>query len=160
VSSTPLCEHSDIHSGTGSRSRKSNLNNFTLHQNKGRPLTQEINKYNVFYVSFILSGVRQSLGTAVTTGLLYQPQMMGDVDCGEIGGMKIGREYRSTRRKPAPASLCPPQISQSVTISRETHCVSITKTNRMFFRKPNAAHSRNHEQHIITMWANYWISEH
>jgi hypothetical protein len=29
---------------------------------------------------------------------------------GEIGGIKIGRGNRSTRRKPAPAPLCPPQI--------------------------------------------------
>jgi hypothetical protein len=47
------------------------------------------------------------LGTAATTGLLYQPQMIDDGDCGEIGGMKIGRGNRSTRRKPAPAPLCP-----------------------------------------------------
>jgi hypothetical protein len=33
----------------------------------------------------------------------------GDDD-GEIGGMKVGRGNRSTRRKPAPAPLCPPQI--------------------------------------------------
>jgi hypothetical protein len=45
-----------------------------------------------------------------TTGLLYQAQMIGDGDCGEIGGMKIGRGNRNTRRKPAPAPLCPPQI--------------------------------------------------
>jgi hypothetical protein len=58
----------------------------------------------------IVSGVRLSpLGTAATTGLLYKPQMTDDGDCGEIGGMKIGRENRSTRRKPAPAPLCPPQ---------------------------------------------------
>jgi hypothetical protein len=44
-----------------------------------------------------------TLGTAATTGLLYQPQMIGDGDCGEIGGMNIGRGNRSTRRKPAPA---------------------------------------------------------
>jgi hypothetical protein len=37
---------------------------------------------------FILSGVRLSpLGTAATTGLLYQPQMIDDGDCGAIGGM-------------------------------------------------------------------------
>jgi hypothetical protein len=36
--------------------------------------------------------------------------MIGDGDCGEIGGMKIGRGTRSARRKPAPAPLCPPQI--------------------------------------------------
>jgi hypothetical protein len=32
-----------------------------------------------------------TFGTAATTGLLYQPQMIGDGDCGEkIGGMNIG----------------------------------------------------------------------
>jgi hypothetical protein len=36
--------------------------------------------------------------------------MIGDGDRGEIGGMKIGRGNRSTRRKPDPAPLCPPQI--------------------------------------------------
>jgi hypothetical protein len=65
-----------------------------------------------FYLFFIiLSGVRLSpLGIAATTGLLYQPQIIDDGDCGAIGGMKIGRRNRSTRRKPAPAPLCPPQI--------------------------------------------------
>jgi hypothetical protein len=32
----------------------------------------------------------------------------GDYDNGEFGGM-IGRGNRSTRRKPAPVPLCPPQ---------------------------------------------------
>jgi hypothetical protein len=50
------------------------------------------------------------LGTAATSGLLYKPQMIDEGDCGPIGEMKIGRGNRSTRRKPAPASLCPPQI--------------------------------------------------
>jgi hypothetical protein len=36
--------------------------------------------------------------------------MIDEGDCGAIGGMKIGRGNRSTRRKPAPAPLCPPQI--------------------------------------------------
>jgi hypothetical protein len=36
--------------------------------------------------------------------------MINDDDYGAIAGMKIGRGNRSTRRKPAPASLCPPQI--------------------------------------------------
>jgi hypothetical protein len=35
-----------------------------------------------------------TLGTATTTGLLYQPRMLGEGDCGEIGGMKIGRGNR------------------------------------------------------------------
>jgi hypothetical protein len=34
-------------------------------------------------------------GTAATTGLLYQPRMIGDGDCGEIGGMRISRGNRN-----------------------------------------------------------------
>jgi hypothetical protein len=44
--------------------------------------------YLLFFI--ILSGVRLSpLGTAATTGLLYQLRMI-DGDCGAIGEMKIG----------------------------------------------------------------------
>jgi hypothetical protein len=78
-----------------------------------------LSKYDVFpvllyFFYFILSGVRLSpLGTAVTTDLLHQPQMIDDVDCGAVGRMKIVRGNRSTRRKPAPEPLCPPQILQT-----------------------------------------------
>jgi hypothetical protein len=59
----------------------------------------------------ILSGVRLSpLGTAATTGLLYQPRMIDDGDFGAIDGMKIGRGNRST--------LCPPQIPHDQTLGR------------------------------------------
>jgi hypothetical protein len=37
---------------------------------------------------------------------------------GAIGGMKIGRRNRSTRRKPTPAPLCPPQNPTWQTRSR------------------------------------------
>jgi hypothetical protein len=36
--------------------------------------------------------------------------IIGDGDCGEIGGMKIGKGNCSTQRKPAPGPLCPTQI--------------------------------------------------
>jgi hypothetical protein len=55
------------------------------------------------------------LDTAATSGLLYKPQTIDDGDCEEIGGMKIGRGNRSTRRKPAPAPLCAPQIPHGLT---------------------------------------------
>jgi hypothetical protein len=48
-------------------------------------------------------------------GLLYQPQMIDDDNCEAIGGMRIGRENRNTRRKPALVSLCPPQIPHDLT---------------------------------------------
>jgi hypothetical protein len=37
------------------------------------------------------------LGSAATTGLVYQPLMIDDGDYGAIGGMNIGRGNRSTR---------------------------------------------------------------
>jgi hypothetical protein len=46
--------------------------------------------YILLYFIFNLCG--ETLGTAATTGILYQPQMIGDGDCGEIDGMKIGRQ--------------------------------------------------------------------
>jgi hypothetical protein len=72
-----------------------------------------------YFFIIIISGVRLSpLGTTATTGLLYQPQMMDDGDCGAIGGLKIGRGNRSTRRKPAPVPLCPKQIPHDQTRAR------------------------------------------
>jgi hypothetical protein len=56
-------------------------------------------------INFFFNFCGGTLGTAATTGLLYQPRMIGEGDCSEIGGMKIGRGNRSTWRKPAPAPL-------------------------------------------------------
>jgi hypothetical protein len=71
---------------------------------------------NISLVS--LGGVRLSpLGTSATVGLLYQPQMIDD-DYGVVGGMRIGKGNRSTRRKPAPVPLCPSQIPHDLTWDR------------------------------------------
>jgi hypothetical protein len=56
-------------------------------------------------------------------GLLYQPRMVDDDDddddeCGAVGGMRTGRGNRSTRRKPAPVPLCPPQVPHILTWAR------------------------------------------
>jgi hypothetical protein len=62
-----------------------------------------VNKSQHFEVVFFfflvsLGGVRLSpLGTSETVGLLYQPRMIDD-DYGAIGGRRIGRGNRSTRR--------------------------------------------------------------
>jgi hypothetical protein len=80
---------------------------------------QPINKECMYYFFIIISGVGLSpLGSAATSGLLYKPQMIDEGDCGAVGGMKIGRGNRSTRRKPAPAPLCPPQIPHDQTHAR------------------------------------------
>jgi hypothetical protein len=66
-----------------------------------------------------LGGVRLSpLGASATVGILYQPRMIDDDDYGAVGGMRIGWGYRSTRRKPAPVPLCPPQIPHDLTWDR------------------------------------------
>jgi hypothetical protein len=48
-------------------------------------------------------------------GLLYQPWMIDDDECGAIGGMRFGRENRSLQRKSASVPLCPPQIPHVLT---------------------------------------------
>jgi hypothetical protein len=68
-----------------------------------------------------------------------------DYDDGELRGMKIGRENRSTRRKPAPAPLCPPQIPLDQTRARTR--AAVVGSQR------------------LTAWAQYvepwiWITKH
>jgi hypothetical protein len=59
--------------------------------------------YRLWLSGVVFCGVRLSPhGTAATTGLLYQPRMIDDGDCGAISGIKIGKGNRSTPRKPAP----------------------------------------------------------
>jgi hypothetical protein len=48
------------------------------------------------------------LGTAATNRTIVSAP--GDYGDAEVGGMTIVRGNRSTRRKPAPLLLCPPQI--------------------------------------------------
>jgi hypothetical protein len=49
----------------------------------------------------------------------------GDYDDGEIGGMKIGRGNRSTRRKPVPMPLCLPQIPHATRTRTRAAAVGI-----------------------------------
>jgi hypothetical protein len=51
-----------------------------------------------------------AVGTVVTNKPIVRAP--GDYDNGEISGM-IRRGNRSTRRKPAPVPLCPPQTSHA-----------------------------------------------
>jgi hypothetical protein len=76
-------------------------------------LTRHLSAHNSFpkYLFFfnLHSGVEMGpLDTSATEWPIVPAP--GDYDDGEFGGMKISRGNRSTRRKPAPAPLCPPQI--------------------------------------------------
>jgi hypothetical protein len=57
------------------------------------PLTPVLRHF-YFFILFLLLlvGWDSPLGTAATTGLLYQPQMIDDGDCGEINGMRLAGE--------------------------------------------------------------------
>jgi hypothetical protein len=70
------------------------------------------NKTSSVWRSFFLIGTvggRSPIGSTRLCGQQWPiVPAPGDYDHGEIGGM-IGRGNRSTRRKPAPVSLCPPQ---------------------------------------------------
>jgi hypothetical protein len=50
-------------------------------------------------------------------------RLIDDDECGAAGGMRIGRGNRSTRNKPFPVPLCPPQIPYDLTWARSRAAV-------------------------------------
>jgi hypothetical protein len=70
----------------------------------------------------------------------------GDYDDGEFVGMKIGRGNRSTRRKPAPASLCPPQIPLDQTRARTRTAAVVSQwLSRTYVHSAHTAKIRQSE---------------
>jgi hypothetical protein len=69
-----------------------------------------------FFLLVSWGGVRVQLLLWPVFGLLYQSRMVDE--CGAVGGMRIDRGNRSTRRKPATVPLCPPQIPYDLTWAR------------------------------------------
>jgi hypothetical protein len=66
-------------------------------------------------ISFVSVTRSRTVSRTPWTGdhLVAKPLLTAPADCddGEVGGMNgFGRGNRSTRRKPAPTPLCPPQI--------------------------------------------------
>jgi hypothetical protein len=80
------------------------------------------------------------LGTSPTIfGPLYQPLLIdNNEECGTVSGMKIGKGNRTTRRKPAPVPICPPQIAPDLGSNPDRRG-----------RKPGANHldSNSYEKH-------------
>jgi hypothetical protein len=74
---------------------------------------------NLFLIHIVGVGVESKLGplgTSATNWPIVPAQ--GDCEDGAFGGMEIGRGNRSTRRKPSPVPLCPPQIPFDLTRAR------------------------------------------
>jgi hypothetical protein len=69
---------------------------------------------NIFFLNFLgwWYLVRRPL-----IGLFYQLRMIYN-ECGAVGGMRIGRGNRSTRRKPSPVLSCTPKIPHDLTCAR------------------------------------------
>jgi hypothetical protein len=66
-----------------------------------------------FFIGKVRCGVQlDPLGTAATNRPIVPAPV--DYDDGEIGEMMIGRRNRSTRRKPAPVPICPPQTPHAL----------------------------------------------
>jgi hypothetical protein len=86
------------------------------------PFWTFLHLFSFFLVSW--GGVRLSPFGTLATNWPISPAMDDDDDyddddeCGAVGGMLIGRENRSTRRKPAPVPLSPPQIPRDLTRAR------------------------------------------
>jgi hypothetical protein len=76
---------------------------------------------NVIFNLNIVGGIQS--GSTRYVGHLW-PIVPAPDDCkdGEFGGMKIGRGNQSTRRKTAPAPLCPPQIPRDQIRARNDKC--------------------------------------
>jgi hypothetical protein len=75
----------------------------------------------VFFFLVSWGGMRLSpLGTsAINWPIVPAPDDdVDDDECGAVGGMRIGKGNRSTRRKPAPVPLRSPQISHDLTLGR------------------------------------------
>jgi hypothetical protein len=67
-----------------------------------------------FLIRIVGGGVQLGpLGTSAT--IWPTVPAPGDYEDGEFCGMMIGRVNRSTRRKPTPVPLCPPQIPHDLT---------------------------------------------
>jgi hypothetical protein len=87
--------------------------------------------YSTFFLICIVGGGVQlgPLGTAAT----YRPIVpaSGDYSDGEICGMMIGSGNRSTRRKPYPVPLCPPQTPHACPDANPCHHSGKPATNRL-----------------------------
>jgi hypothetical protein len=109
-----------------------------LHKINNIHKTDRCKASSEFIAIFFFNLCCGTLGTAATNGLFYQPRMIGEGDCGEIGGMKIGRGNRSTRRKPAPVSLCPPQTPHACPDANPGRRGGKPATNRLSYGAANS----------------------
>jgi hypothetical protein len=88
------------------------------------------------------------LGTSATEWPIVPAS--GDYDDGEFGGMKIGRGNRSTRIKPAPVPLCPPQIPLDQSLAR-------TRAAAVGSQRLTAWAMARPQNNVVTMYISTWL---
>jgi hypothetical protein len=102
-----------------------------------RPNQSLIPDHALIFLIVIVGGGVQSrpLGTAAANRpILPTP---GDYNDGEIGGMMIGRGNRSTRRKPAPMPLCPPQTVHAAPMRTRAAAVGSQRVTALATARPS-----------------------
>jgi hypothetical protein len=93
------------------------------------PVRYELNFYVLFRINLVFrcQASFSFLGWGETESTWYvvqylayctSPGWYSIYECGVVSGMRIGRGNGSTRRKPAPVPLCPPQIPHDLTWDR------------------------------------------
>jgi hypothetical protein len=103
-------------------------NTHILHKYK----SSTVLKFKCVLIRIVGDGVQLCpLGTAATNRPIVPAPV--DYDDGEFGGMMIGRENRSTRRKPAPVSLCPPQTPHTLQDANSKRSSGNTAPNRLHY---------------------------
>jgi hypothetical protein len=79
--------------------------------------------------------------------------MIDNNECEAVGGMRIGRGNRSTRNKPAPMPLCPPQIPHDLTWARtRAAVVGCRQLTALAMARPaegNNLHSQKSQENIL-----------
>jgi hypothetical protein len=85
-----------------------------------------------FLIGIVGGGVQLGpLGTAATKRPIVPSP--GDYDNGEIGGMMIGKGNQSTRRKPAPVPLYPPQTPHAARTRTQASGVGSQPLNNLSY---------------------------
>jgi hypothetical protein len=111
-----------------------------------------MSNFQLFFLIRIV-GVESKLGPLGTSATEWPiVPATGDYDDGEFGGMKIGRGNRSTRRKPAPAPLCPLQIPRDQTrVWTRAPAVGSQRLTAWAMARPNFQHNISRKFYLFTL---------
>jgi hypothetical protein len=84
-------------------------------------------------------------------GLLYQPQMIDDGECGAVGGMRIGRGNRSTRRQYS--AWQPTAILTEAVVTALRRTASTTYARNDSFSQRNWCFGAGKGKHLVLSWS-------